>query len=267
MEGSGIELTSIFFTFTLLMLLLSAGVVVFVVAYQRRVMRQRLQMQDDRERYQQELLETSYNSQEKERERIAKDLHDEVGAMLSAVKMNLHLVERKMKKQGGMEEGLGESRAMVDEVIGAVREISHDLMPPSLQKLGLAAALREFFEKMGRVSGVEMEFQLGNGVPRLEARVELGLYRIAQEVVNNALKHAEAKVIRGRLQLVGTGLELWISDNGRGFDYEQSMERGGLGLKSLASRAESIGGNLQFNTAPGKGTEITIKLRNTKQST
>ncbi len=260
MEGPGTDLTNIFYAFTLLMLLLSVGVVIFVVIYQRRVMQQRIQMKDDRVRYQQELLETSYTSQEKERERIAKDLHDEVGAMLSAVKMSIHLAERRLKAQGVADEGLSESRGLIESVIGGVRQISHDLMPPSLEKLGLVPALREFFRKMGKASGLEFKFSAPDSVPRMPPSLELGLYRIVQESVNNALKHGDASAIECKLSLNEKELEMTVGDNGKGFDLSEARNRGGLGLKSLTSRAEAIGGKLKIDSAPGKGTMIGIKI-------
>ena len=260
MQGDGSGLTYIFLVFAGLMLLLSAGVILFVVIYQRRVMLQQMRMQEIEAEYQKELLSATLQTQEKERLRIAKDLHDEIGAMLSAVKMNVNLIDKRLKKQGATEIGIEDSREVIDAAIKNVRRISHDLMPPSLEKLGLTAALKEFFEKTEVMTGVDTRFSCTETPQRLDAQLELALFRIVQESVNNALKHAQASLIEASLGIDPTRIHLQIKDNGSGFDVPAAQAKSGLGLKSLESRTAMIGGKLQINSTPGKGTQITLTL-------
>ena len=110
-------------------------------------------------------------------------------------------------------------------------------------------------------SGLEMSFQAPDQPLGLSSQVELGLYRIVQESVNNALKHSKANAIRGSLSLGNGELGIMIEDDGVGFKLEEAIVRGGLGLKSLQSRAAVIGGELKIISTPGRGTSISIKLK------
>lgn len=251
MQGSSAEIVNIFLVSTAIILLLIVLVAFFIVVYQRRVMAQKVRMQEIEADAQRQKLAAIVDTQEAERMRIARDLHDEVGAMLSTVKMSLKLVQRKLAKDG-IESPLDESTSLLDSVIGSVREISHDLLPPSLESLGLAAALKQLTEKTSQLSGVPHTFGLAGTPWRLPIRSELTLYRVVQELISNSLKHSQATELCLELVFGEQQLSILFKDNGIGFSQDGSKEAG-LGLRGIASRVEALGGNVKLQSAPGQG--------------
>lgn len=258
MQGSSAEIVNIFLVSTAIILLLIVLVAFFIVIYQRRVMAQKVRMQEIEAHAQRQMMAAIVDTQEAERMRIARDLHDEVGAMLSTVKMSIKRAERNLAKEG-VPHSLQEPTDLLDAVIGSVREISHDLLPPSLESLGLAAALGQLAEKTAQLSGVPFAFRLEGTLGRLPVRTELTLYRIVQELISNALKHAQATELRLEVGFGEQGLSILFRDNGVGFG-EAEAGKAGLGLRGIKSRVEALGGELQLQTAPGRGTSAKILL-------
>lgn len=246
------------------MLMLAGVIVFFVLVYQKKMIRQEVALERMKTEHQRKLLNATIETQEKERQRIAKDLHDEVGAMLSVIKMGIAQFERKAKELPQAKEIAAETKENVTETINNVRRISKDLMPVALMKLGLAPALKGMFEKLQNIEGVEIEFKQSGEAIRLPSNVALGLYRVIQESLNNCLKHAEATKIECLLHYESSQLQLSFLDNGKGFDIEalkQSEDSTrGLGLKSIESRVNMVGGQLKHTSAPGNGTQIEILL-------
>lgn len=259
MTESGSDILVILIVSVGLTAVLVIGIVIFIVAYQRKVMRQKFEMQALETEYQKELMLANLQSQENERARIAKDLHDEIGAMLSAVKMNVNLVSRRLKQPGTETDPLAESRSMLDEAIVGVRRISHDLMPPALENLGLVTALTEFCKKISQTTGILMEFSPPPSLPTLPKETQLALFRICQEMTNNTLKHAEATQISLTLTVDQGKLTLIFSDNGKGFDVAAAKSSpSSLGLKSLESRSALLQGTLTLISHPSKGTQFKL---------
>ncbi len=238
------------------------GMVVIIVRWQVGRANRKQEAARELERQQQRaILQTTVETQESERIRIARDLHDEVGALLSTVKMSLKLSQRKLAKDG-VENSLDESTEMLDSAIGSVRQISHDLLPPSLESLGLCAALAQLAAKTAQLSGIPFECVLLHEPPRLEIRTELTLYRVVQELISNSLKHSQATERRLDLGFKGGVFTLSFRDNGIGFDLAKVKESGaGLGLRGMESRVDALGGKLRFETAPGQGFLAEISLR------
>ncbi len=238
------------------------GMVVLIVRWQVGRANRKQEAARERERQQQRaILQTTVETQESERIRIARDLHDEVGALLSTVKMSLKLSQRKLAKDG-VETSLDESTEMLDSAIGSVRQISHDLLPPSLESLGLCAALAQLASKTAQLSGIPFECVLLHEPPRLEIRTELTLYRIVQELISNSLKHSQATERKLTLGYADGQFTLLFQDNGVGFDLAKVKDSGaGLGLRGMESRVDALGGKLQFETAPGQGFSAEISLR------
>lgn len=252
----------IFLVSTLIMLTLVGFIIFFVLVYQRRLMRQRFEMLEREAVHQQKLLSATIETQEIERQRIARDLHDEIGAMLSAVKMNLSLASRKTEEPKKLSPLLDETSDMLKDSIQQVRHISHALLPPLLDKFGLVAALKSMVAKAQKEEGPQLLFKIKGEEVRLEPQKELGLYRVALEFINNAIKHAEAKQIRLHLQYEEDKISLEIKDNGKGFDLEgKKKEAKGLGLRNIESRIQAIGGEYSFQSSPGNGTHLQISLK------
>lgn len=250
---------------TPVLLILASGIIVFVMLYQRRMLQHQEQVRELQDLKQRQLLEATLQAQEEERRRVARDLHDEVGAMLALVKLNMHQLVNNAEVQ---DEGLiaaGQSiKQQLDDVLSSVRRISHDLMPVVLEKMGLAQALEALRRSFLITGQLQVTVKYNEKNRRLQAKHELLLYRMVQELLNNTLKHAEASEVTLDLFFGEDRTELTYTDNGKGFDLSSLQSRqsaeGGLGIMSLQSRAALMGGSITLTTSPGKGTKAEISL-------
>lgn len=205
--------------------------------------------------YKQSLL-TEINTLEKERSRMAADLHDEVGPVLSAVKLKLSSLD--IHSESDREE-VERTNRQIDGLLKRMREISFDLMPNSLLRKGLAAALNEFIEYCGRSSSLHIRFQYEE--VSLSQHQAINLYRIIQEIIHNTIKHAAASELLVELRREKEMIVLASRDNGIGFNYDsRSKEAAGLGLRNLLSRTEIIGGKMFFESKKGKGTTYIFEI-------
>ena len=196
---------------------------------------------------------------EEESRRIARELHDEIGQILAVLNLNLAAV----KKGAGSEiarEAVDGCLDLVARLITKVRRLSLDLHPPLLDDFGLVTALRRHVESLAECTGLDLRFQADEGIGRLGTELETVCYRVVQEAITNALRHAEPVHLLIRLRLDAGKLELSVSDDGRGFDPEAALERsaGGesLGLLGMRERVSLVSGELSIISAPGAGTVI-----------
>ena len=249
----------IFSVGTALMLLMASSIIFFVVYYQKRMLQNKMQQQALEGKYQKKLLKTTIESQEVERKRIASELHDGVGAMLSAAKLNLNFLKSSAKNDEATE-AIFETKEMIDDTIESVRRISKDLLPASLEKFGLVEALKEFCEKVSSPS-TKVVFEQTLSAYDFPSEEQLPVYRLVQEIVNNALKHASARVIIVQLELKD-GLKLHISDDGIGFNVEEIKNdiNKGVGLYNIENRVNMLGGQVELISEPGKGTSYQIRI-------
>lgn len=193
-------------------------------------------------------------AQERERARIAADLHDGIGHQLGALKLTTSVLEGRDAQERSI---LEKSRMMIDDAARDVRSVSHRLMPRSLEELGLLPALRELADRIGTSGQVRVEVHgAANG---LDETVQLALYRIAQEVIANALKHAQATHITVGLERQDRFVRLTIADDGVGFDAERMDKADGMGWRNVRSRVGLIGGTLNVRSAPGRGTSAIVE--------
>lgn len=200
-------------------------------------------------------------AEEKERKRIAQDLHDGVGQTLSAAKLNLSGLEDKLKLEN-KEQALLLKNALelVNDSVKEVRVVSHNMMPNVLIKLGLASAVREFITKIGSVPNLKIDLQIVGLDERLENTIETVLYRVIQEVVSNIIKHAKANRIGMQLIKHDHELTVMIEDNGVGFDKNDLDKFEGIGLKNIISRVEFLNGRVEFDSTPGQGTTVVVEV-------
>jgi signal transduction histidine kinase len=248
---------NIFLVSALIALGLAGVLILFVLVYQRRLMRQQEDFRQIETSYQQRMLAAAIEVQEAERTRIAQDLHDGIGSMLSAVSLQLSQVRRAPDLGDHNRAALNASREQLSEAIQSVREVSHNLSPPVLARLGLVAALKQL---VGRVPTPQVEFRSELGARNLPPNISLGLYRVVQEALNNSLRHAEAQSILIDLRAEADGLRVDYRDDGRGFDYQRMGPSVGLGLLGIESRIQVLGGSMQLTSQPGAGVFIQIAL-------
>jgi two-component system NarL family sensor kinase len=198
------------------------------------------------------------NAEENERKRISGELHDGLGQMFSAVKMNLSaLTEDLTFKNEAGKKMFEKTLNLVDESCKEVRSISHQMAPNVLLKSGLTTAVRDFINKIdARKLKINLEtFGLQN---RLDQNIETVLYRVIQEIVNNVIKHSGANSLDIQLTKDDEGINAMIEDNGRGFDVSQLEKFDGIGLKNIQSRVGYLKGTVDFSSSLGKGTLVAI---------
>lgn len=199
-------------------------------------------------------------AEEKERVRIARELHDGVGQQISAVKLNMNAFADKIQAGEGNKEQYAAMMDMVDDAVKEVRNVSHAMMPNALIRFGLAKAVREFIDKIAATGMLKVDLQIVGLEERLESNPETVLYRVMQETVNNIIKHAQASTISIQLIKDEESLTMMIEDNGKGFDTKKMSEFGGIGLKNIISRVEYLNGTVDFDSFPGRGTTVVVEL-------
>jgi signal transduction histidine kinase len=243
---------------TPILLLLSLGIIGFVVHYHRRLLRQQEAMQKLWQKGQQQALEAALLAQEDERRRIAADLHDGVGTTLAIVKLHLNTL-----RQPALTE---EASSLLDQAIGEVRRISRNLLPATLQKFGLPFALEALARTVPADGPTRVVLEQHGELRRLDARFELIAYRVMQELLGNGLRHAQAAAITLTIDFGATHLGLHYVDDGVGFDLDTieaqpaPHARTGLGLTNLRSRVSVLRGTLRHESALGMGSRIWISL-------
>jgi signal transduction histidine kinase len=253
------QLMLIYFVGTVGMMLLAGGIFFFFVTYQKRLLQKQLEVNKIKQEQQIEILRNTIRAQEKERKRIAQDLHDEVGAMLSVVKLNVGRIEKKSLDEK-VKDLANETKSYLDEVILQVRRISRALLPPSLEKLGLFNAIEELARWVNRSDQMQIECWKSGELFRFDEKKELAIFRIVQELMNNALKHSEASRIEIKARFAKSYLAITISDNGIGFSLDEKMNTG-LGLRNLENRTEMTNARFKMKSEPGKGTSAIIFLK------
>ena len=220
--------------------------IITAVRYQRRS-----------QRLHKERIKAEIETLENERRRIAADLHDELGPLLSAVKLGINNLDTRVAEDLRQIE---RSSQHIDSIIKKLREISNDLMPNTLLRKGLRAALEEFIENSRQAYRLPVKFICEQEL-QLDQNKEINLYRIVQEIMHNTIKHAKASMLIIKISTQDNRLFLMSADNGIGFDYiSKNHDNLGLGLRNLQSRTEVMGGEFTCNAEPGKGTAYTIEI-------
>jgi len=254
MEGQ-VDVFLFLFVGMLTLALLAGAVVIFFFFYQKKVLHQQLQLSEVETAHREELLHSNIEQVESERHRIATDLHDELGGIFSTLKLKINHLDSAENK----EQILSESRDIIDAGIASVRRISHSMTPPGLEMFGLADALTSLCQKTNSPQ-LNVDFISPEDFPRLEGKVELGLYRIAQELLNNAMRHAAASKITLYLSRSEGEICFEYTDDGKGFDLTILQSRKGLGLKNIEARANHLNATIAWYTQPGNGLKTIVKV-------
>jgi len=207
-------------------------------------------------KWQQARIKAEIDTLENERKRIASDLHDELGPMLSAIKLQINHLEPSDETETAV---LSKSSNQIDSIIQRFRDISYDLLPNTLIRKGLVKAVEEFIDKLKRVSPVKIRFT--SPELHLNKDQELNIFRILQEIIHNAIKHSRASSLDIQIQNLDNAIRVSTVDDGVGFNYEEKLKvSNGLGLLNLESRAEVLNGKWQIITAPGKGSRFILDI-------
>ncbi len=208
-------------------------------------------------RWQEARIKAEIDTLENERKRIAGDLHDDIGPLLSAIKLQVDHVEPTDEHERQV---LQKSVKQIDEVIRRFRQISYNLLPNTLVRKGFVAAAHEFAGKMNDLGSVHIEFTCNTDI-KLSGENEVNLYRIIQEIIHNAIKHSGAKNLIINIYKEDDMVILSAADNGVGFNYEPSREgTTGLGMLNMQSRAALLKARLTVDAQTGKGVKYLLSI-------
>lgn len=220
---------------------------------------ERRQAEEALETFSRRLLE----AHETERRRIARELHDEIGQVLTAVQINLQALQS-AGDACPVAPRLDDSLDIVEQALREVQNLSLDLRPSLLDDLGLVAALRWFVDRQAERSGLIARFDADPSIGRLNPELETACFRIVQEALTNVIRHAQAKHVLVELRRHEAGLLLTIRDDGVGFDasavQKNTLPDVRLGLKGMEERALALGGRIEIESAPGRGTEVRARF-------
>ena len=194
--------------------------------------------------------------QEDERSRMAKDLHDGLGGLLSGVKLQLGAMKGNLILSEEMGKTFNNALGKLDESISEMRRVAHNMMPEALMKLGLQQALQDYCDGLSESQLFKIDGEFYGLEQRMEPSVEIVIYRIVQELLNNAVKHSGASTILAQVMRQQNNLTITVEDNGLGFNKETVMQ--GAGLKNIQSRVDYLKGQLDIQTTPGSGTSVHI---------
>ncbi len=239
----------VLFIGTIGMLILTIGLVLFIIFHQRRVARYQQTLQKMEQEQQKILLTASIKLQEEERQRLAADLHDDAGPLLATARLylNENLVNQDKATQL---QSIFQARQIIDDTIQLVRNISHSLMPPTLKNFGLESAINDLFQKISNSGSMNASSRFHEYKDRIKPEKELVVFRIVQELVNNILKHSNASFIHLTQNVHGDKFYLRIHHDGRGIvqsDFDKLNKSNiGLGLKNISSRLRVVHGNIMF---------------------
>ncbi|MCE7991799.1 MAG: sensor histidine kinase [Roseivirga sp.] len=252
------DIILIFISSALITVILASLVVVFVVVYQKRNVAQRLQLQELENSRQREMLQATIEGQERERKRLAKDLHDGIGSLLSGLKLNLSHQQRNPEISNDQATFLADACEMIQESISAVRAVSHNLLPATLESFGLVQALKECIEPLQKPPSFSIHLGISGEPLRLSHEAELGMLRVVQELLNNTIRHAQANQAGITLEFTSTNIQLLYIDNGIGFSPDDRQP--GLGIKNIYSRIEALGGEINFKHQSANGFSVSIQI-------
>ncbi len=250
------------------MLVLALAIILFFVIYQRRLFAQQENIRAMQLDHQRALLESFIQAQEAERKRIAQNLHDGIGALLSASRMYIN----RLPTDGKMTNDIGfirqETGGLIDETIDNIRNITRNLLPTSLERFGLIAATEDLCKRINDLGELEMKFQYTQE-KRFDVQQEFALYRIVQELTNNTLKYAEASEINIQIHIIESMLKLTYQDNGKGFDLQEWKNnphlQNGLGLRGIQARAEVLKTKFTLQSEKNNGFFGSLELRITPE--
>ncbi len=209
-----------------------------------------------------QILSAIIKGEERERQRFARDMHDGLGPLLSAIKLYVNELNSATLDDQERKELITHSNELLDEAVNATRTISNNLMPTVIHSYGLIKAVKAFCDKVNKTNRLNIEFETENIEERFDSNLELILFRVISELINNTIKHAAAENVFILLIKTGDKLKLYFKDDGVGFDVDKIMnsENMGMGLKNIVSRVKSISGKYSFNSIPGQGFTIKIEI-------
>lgn len=211
----------------------------------------------------QELMGKIISAQEEERKRVARELHDEVAQSIASLMLQLAAIEASVPEGQDTEQQrhlAQQARIYADRTLAETRRMIQDLRPSTLDDMGLVAAVRWYANSRSQATGTQVRFSVSGEVPALESTMETAVFRIFQEAISNATRHAQAHNIEVTLSFSEQRLYAEVVDDGVGFDIPEARAKTGVGIVGMEERAELIGGHLSIHSSTGQGTRVSLEV-------
>lgn len=254
---------SVLFTFGAFFILL-VTIVTFIYFSRKKILAQELLNKDLEIQKQQEVINATIITQEQERSRIARDLHDDIGAKLSAITMNARLLEIEDLNPDERKEIAKDTIKACTLLTENTRRISHNLAPPILDKVGLHITLEETCKELSSLASIEINYEnelMQTLFENFTTEEQMHLYRIVQELINNSIRHGEAKKIQLLFTKLGTEKQMEYIDNGKGISKEQLEISKGIGTRNILSRTSIIQAKAHFDTTYSSGFRFLLSFK------
>jgi signal transduction histidine kinase len=226
----------------------------FISAFQQKKSFHKKETQLMKSQFEQELLQTQLEIQEQTLKTISEEIHDNVGQVLSLAKLNLNTFESNPQKK------LTDTKELISKAINDLRDLSRSMHGDRIAELGLQQSLADELQILQNSGEFETHLNISGEYYKLPPQKEMVLFRMVQEALNNAIKHAKAKNISLLLQYLPDTFTLTIEDDGNGFNTAITQNKNGIGLKSMQNRAQLIGATCTLHSSKDNGTSITIEL-------
>jgi two-component system, NarL family, sensor kinase len=252
------ELTLLIVLSTIILIFLITVVVIIILRYkirQRKFLHEKQQLQSQ---FSQTLLQSQLEIKEQTLQHLAYELHDNLGQVASLIKINLNTLQLNDPIKAGHK--IEDTKELIRQLITDLKSLSVSLNSERVTQLGIAKSLENEVGRLNKTGQFEATLQQKGSIPTLDANTTIILYRMAQEIINNMVKHSGAKRISISLTVIENLFTLAFSDDGAGFDLEGKLNEGGSGLMNLHSRAKLIRAQLSIQSSPGSGTKISIEL-------
>ena len=238
--------------------LIIAGVILIGEVFYSLKKAEKIRLESERR-----ILNAIIDTEEKNKERFAKDLHDGMGTLLSTINLYLNMLKSETTEPVAKDNILDFTKGLVNEAIQNTKEIAYNLMPDSINRFGLIGAIRAHCERINKSGLITIQFSHHPDIEKLKEDLEVTLFRVVKELINNTLKHAKADTVNIDLTRQGNLIVLRFDDDGQGFDVESTLGQNhhkGLGLSNLISRIKAINGTFKIESKKGSGTSVLIKV-------
>lgn len=244
-------------------LLLLLFIISFVIYYQKKLITTRAEMINQEKEHQRNLLHSEIEIAERERRKIAADIHDDINPNMNAVKMHISRLARKSLDASEVKNIVTHSTSLLDNAMASAQNIYNNIIPPTLMRQGFVSALRSVCNDLGK-SGVNIEFTANEDSIDFRQEIQVQLYRLTKEVLNNTLKHAKPSFINVRIEKVENLLNVFILHDGMGVTTETIKELAktskGIGLKSIFTRADIINAGVDYSIIAHGRSQVAIKI-------
>lgn len=244
-------------------ILLTVSLLVFVYYSRKKIIQKEIEKKDLEIKYQKEMLIATILTQEKERKRIARDLHDDISSKINIISLNSHFLRAKDLSEKEINQITSNIIDVSAKVLESTRRISHDLLPPIFDEFGIHVAIEELCTNYSNSNGLVIEYQnpYKQGVfDEIDKNKHLHLFRILQELVNNSIKHGKATKIKIKLDKKKENRLFTYMDNGIGFDANHESIKKGLGMKNIESRVAFLNGKFKIKSAVNQGVQVVLNF-------